>query len=406
MKCKYIFKKGIHKGTICNEVMCKKHQLQHPEKASILSSSDTSLEILKKKVAALNTTNINKQVVLKHINNLSYLEPSSQEFYKNKLYIDLALKFPYNTVKPITPSQDLSKFLINVSCILDKHIVGMSFVKNQIINLVCKMITNPYSKRNIIALHGKAGIGKTKLVEAIAECLNLPVRTISLGGIKDVSFFTGHGYVYVESGPGKIIQNVISTEISNPILYFDELDKVSFTNHGKDIYSFLSYLTDPSQNVKFTDQYFYGMEFDLSKVFYIFTFNDISVIDKVLLDRLNVVYVSEPSIDEKVDILIGQCLPDIIQNIGLQFKIDIPKAVVRAFITKYNNVFDNRYSSGIREYYRIMEQVLLEVNKRNLSQSLVVKNDIYYLDHQTFFGIIEKVYKPDISNDVPIFMYI
>jgi ATP-dependent Lon protease len=103
----------------------------------------------------------------------------------------------------------------------------------------------------------------------------------------------------------------------NPILYFDELDKVSHSDHGQDIYSVLANITDPTVNCNFKDHYFSHLNIDLSKVFYIFTFNDISKVNKILLDRLNVIYIENPSKKDKIIILKSHCLNEIIQNIGL-----------------------------------------------------------------------------------------
>jgi len=239
----------------------------------------------------------------------------------------------------------------------------MESVKNEIINVVCKFITNPHSNRNNIALYGPAGVGKSKFIKILSDILQLPMKTISLGGIKDSSFFLGHGYVYVESGPGKILQNVIDSKISNPILYFDELDKVSETDNGKDIFSFLCYLTDPTQNTTFTDHYFYGMHFDLSKIFYVFTFNDINKIDKILLDRLNIIKIDCPSDNDIIDIIEKHCIPEIVTNIGINYKISFRKDNIQNIINYCKESFDKSITSGIREYYRIIEKIILELNK-------------------------------------------
>jgi ATP-dependent Lon protease len=146
-------------------------------------------------------------------------------------------------------------------------------------------------------------------------------------------------------------------------MYFDELDKVSETDNGKDIYSFLSYLTDNTQNKEFTDHYFYGMKFDLSRVFFVFTFNDITKIDKILLDRLNVVYVSTPNQDEIVSILQKHCLPEIILNTGLQKPLLLDNSQLKLIYSTFKHTIDTNVSSGIREYYRILEKVILEINK-------------------------------------------
>jgi ATP-dependent Lon protease len=396
MPCLYIFKRGPKKGTRCDEIPLKKSKycLKHnklndasddeynepDELKSSLTLTPASKKVrsdslskkkqvafdLQKRILSLNTSDQNKNIILKHFKNTLNTDQNSSEYYKNKLFIDQSLAYPWDRnfdIKKVIGNQNIANFITNLKNKLDEEIFGMDDVKNEFVNIVCKFITNPNSNRNNIALYGAAGVGKNRFVKVLSETIGLPMKEISLGGIKDSSFFLGHGYVYVESGPGKIIQNIIDSKVSNPIIYFDELDKVSETDNGKDIYSFLTYLTDSSQNNQFTDHYFYGMKFDLSRVFYIFTFNDITKIDKILLDRLNVIYIRTPTENEIITILDKYCIPEIINNIGITKNINFTKSQLKQLINQYKTHFDNKVSSGIRLYYRVIEKILLEVNK-------------------------------------------
>jgi ATP-dependent Lon protease len=325
-------------------------------------------DIIKQRIMSLDTSTDNIKVILKHYNNMKRLDVNSTEYYKNQVFVDLCLSYPWNKhfdIQKALQYTQIPNFITQFKQKLDEEIYGMENVKEEIVNLVCKMISNPLSTRNCIALHGAAGIGKSKFISVLSQVLGIPMQVISLGGIKDSSFFLGHGYVYVESGPGKILQNVIYSQINNPIIYFDELDKVSETDNGKDIYSFLCYLTDPTQNQSFTDHYFYGMKFDLSKVLYVFTFNDINKIDKILLDRLNVVHVQTPNNNEIIHILRDYCIPEIKKNIGISIPVTVSDEQIKYIVNNVHN-FDKKQSSGIREYYRLIEKVLLHVNKQIL----------------------------------------
>lgn len=403
--CTYVFKKGQRKGQICNDIcnhkssFCSKHERQLKQEMQTttiirINNDRSSLEEnLKQKILSLETSSENKSVILKHYHNMKRLEPNSTEYYKNQIFVDLAMSYPWSKtfdINTFLEGTNVKSFVYYLKTMFDKHIYGMEHVKNEIINIVCKLITNPNSKRNNLALHGNAGIGKSKFIKVLAEVLGIPLKIVSLGGIKDSSFFLGHGYVYVESGPGKIIQNIIDAKIANPIVYFDELDKVSETEHGKDIYSFMSYLTDPTQNTEFTDHYFYGMKFDLSKVFYVFTFNDISKIDKVLLDRLNVIHVDTPCKKDINTILQQYCIPDIIDNIGIYKRIEFSPTQIDCIINTFENNFDKTVSSGIREYYRILEKILLEINKDILLDNF---NGNSILDDTTFHHYLEIIKK-------------
>lgn len=388
--CKYIFKKGKRKGTVCNEpsedLLCKKHiqetqknNLRRNESSTQQDDQKTKIirvnklvnkklqeDNLRERILNLQTSDINKSVIFKHYNNMKRTDSNSTEYYKNQLFVDAGISYPWKqfyNINTIINKIGIKEFISNLKTKFDNEIHGMESVKNEIINVVCKFITNPHSNRNNIALYGPAGVGKSKFIKILSEILEIPLKTISLGGIKDSSFFLGHGYVYVESGPGKIIQNIIDSKICNPIMYFDELDKVSETDNGKDIFSFLCYLTDPTQNTEFSDHYFYGMHFDLSKVFYVFTFNDINKIDKILLDRLNIIKINSPSDNDIIDIIEKHCIPEIIKNIGIKQNIVLGKNNIQFIISQYKNSFDKNITSGIREYYRIIEKILLEFNK-------------------------------------------
>lgn len=434
--CAYIFKKGPKKGQNCKELchlqttFCKKHSLKRPLQTkdpnknmggdipktiihiNKLVNKKLEEESIREKILNLPTNDTNKTVIFKHYNNMKRTDSNSTEYYKNQLFVDMSLSYPwsksYNINENIIDS-NVVDFLSKMKQNLDNEIYGMDSVKNEIINVVCKFITNPSSNRNNIALYGAAGVGKSKFIKVLSDTLKLPMKVISLGGIKDSSFFLGHGYVYVESGPGKILQNIIDSKISNPILYFDELDKVSETDNGKDIFSFLCYLTDPTQNNRFTDHYFYGMEFDLSKVFYVFTFNDIHKIDKILLDRLNIIKVNTPKDKDIITILEHHCIPEILNNIGIQKTVVFPQSSIEYIMTFCKNSIDKSVTSGIREYYRIIEKLLLELNKQILlnSDTYVLEQEIV-LENSTFMKLFDNI-KEQLKQEesqVPIHMYI
>jgi len=392
--CKYIFKKGKKIGETCKEVchlettMCKKHQSKTKDKSSKIADNIPVIRInnfvnkkltddyLKEVILNIPTSDTNKAVILKHYHNMKRSSIDTTEYYKNQIFVDTSLSYPWNKSYNINDhiAEGIIKFINLIKSNLDKEIYGMESVKNEILNVVCKFITNPYSNRNNIALCGPAGVGKSKFIKVLSNVLNIPIKTISLGGVRDSSFFLGHGYVYVESGPGKILQNIIDCKINNPIIYFDELDKVSETDNGKDIFSFLCYLTDPTQNNNFSDHYFYGMHFDLSKVFYIFTFNDINKIDKILLDRLNIINVEMPKEQDIVYIIEKHCIPEIISNIGIKIPVIFDISSIMHII--HSTTINKSVTSGIREYYRIIEKILLELNKAILLEILPIHVDV------------------------------
>jgi ATP-dependent Lon protease len=331
---------------------------------STTPTTTTTSTPLKDKIVLLDTTLENKLIVMRHYNNLRRLDNTSTEYYKNYMYLERIASIPWGITKTIDGvNRDA---LLKIKASLDSNIHGMNNVKEQILNYIARMLLNPDSKRNILGLHGLAGNGKTRLVYAIAEALKRPIKTISLGGVKDSSYFLGHGYIYVESGPGAIVQSLIDSKCMNPIMYFDELDKVSENSGGKDIYSFLTYLTDATQNHEFSEHYFHGLKFDMSRVFYIFTFNDKEKIDKILLDRINLITVPEPSTTEKCEILYSHCLPEILKNTGLKgTELLVTRDNVQSLVNS-NLFIKDPSSTGIRELYRILEMTIMEYNKSKI----------------------------------------
>jgi ATP-dependent Lon protease len=382
--CGYLFKRGNLKNTRCtaipleNSLFCSKHAKSesgssgNSSKGTLLPTDSVGKGTLElNKILQLKTTENNKKAILKHYTNLKTLDGSSSEYYKNNLFIDWALKIPFGNFRkfPVslktTPKEDIKAFVNKIATALDSSIWGLDHVKNEIVNFIVKMITNPNSKRNILALYGSPGTGKSRFVQILAKELDLPYQVISLGGLRDSAFLTGHGYVYVESSPGKIMQSIIESGCFNGILYFDELDKVSETEHGKDIFSTLMFITDPTQNSNYRDHYFSGMTFDLSQMFFIFTFNDISKIDKVLLDRLNVIYVDTPTRRDKIIIIRDYCFSEILENIGLPNDITITDEAIEYIL----NCIDSD-SIGIRSIYRVIEKIMMEMNKDILLSDL------------------------------------
>jgi Lon-like ATP-dependent protease len=423
--CKYIFKKGDKKGNECGIINCSKHHLKKklhkPHKIIkqklIVIQEETNLEqVIKKqiltndnikhKILNLDTNIENKSVIMKHYHSLCKLDTNTTEYYKHRSYVDYSLNVPWNKYYNIEDRiKDISikDFIMSIKKEFDKCIYGMDNVKNEIINYICKFISNPNSQKNNLALYGSAGVCKTKFVKILSDILNLPVRIIPLGGVKDSSFFMGHNFTYVESNYGIIMQSIIDSKIMNPILYFDELDKVSQADTGKDIYSVLSNLTDNTVNTIFTDHYFRGMQFDLSKVFYIFTFNDISKIDKVLLDRLNVIHVETPSKKDRAKILSEYCLNDIIQNIGMK-SIKFEYECYTHLINYVDSVIDIKISSGIRESIRILEKILLEINKEILCEINIQVDFIDFNKYLIYFNKLKSQFLLEQNVNLNSFM--
>ena len=202
------------------------------------------------------------------------------------------LKIPFGEYKklPITKEntkEEICEYLCNAKNILDNAVYGHKTVKNQIVELITQWITNPESGGNVLGIQGPMGNGKTTLVkEGISKAVDRPFAFITLGGCSDSAYLDGHNYTYEGSLWGKIVDVLMQTQCMNPIIYFDELDKVSETKKGEEIINMLIHLIDTSQNTEFQDKYYSGIDINISRCIFIFSYNDKSKINPILLDRL------------------------------------------------------------------------------------------------------------------------
>ena len=222
-----------------------------------------------------------------------------------------------------------------------------------------QLITNPKAIGTAIAIHGPPGTGKTSLVkEGISKILNRPFSFIALGGATDSSFLEGHGYTYEGSLWGKIVQILIDSKCMNPVIYFDELDKISETPKGEEIAGILTHLTDTSQNSQFHDKYFADIDFDLSKCLFIFSYNDESKVNPILKDRMYRIKTAGYNQKQKTAISNNYLLPKIREQIKFSKEdIIIPDATINYIIDGHCGKED-----GVRNLKRCLEIIYTKLN--------------------------------------------
>ncbi len=305
-----------------------------------------------------------KAAAMKKINSLRYMEPGSGEFYKIKNWVDTFMRIPFTKQEglPISIEDGVDKcheFMANAQKTLDQAVYGLNDAKMQIMQMLGQLITNPKAIGTAIAIHGPPGTGKTSLVkEGISKILNRPFAFIALGGATDSSFLEGHGYTYEGSTWGKIVQILIDSKCMNPVIYFDELDKISETPKGEEIAGILTHLTDTTQNSQFHDKYFAEINFDLSKCLFIFSYNDESKVNPILKDRMYRIKTKGYASKEKTAIANNYLLPRIREQVKFSNEdIIVSNEVISHIIDTHCNKED-----GVRNLKRCLEIIYTKLN--------------------------------------------
>jgi ATP-dependent Lon protease len=315
------------------------------------------------KFLLMNTTPTNKFILTNKYEQLCKMSPYSGEYVKLHNWINVASKLPLGKYKKLeidynNSNEEISKYLINMREKLDDEVYGHTDAKSQIIRILSQWISFPSAKGYIIGIHGSMGIGKTKLIkEGISKVLNFPFSFISLGGISDASYLTGHLYTYEGSKYGKIVECLIKTQVMNPIIFFDELDKVSDTKSGEEIINTLIHLTDSTQNEKFTDKYMEEIDLDMSKSLIFFSYNDENLINPILRDRMITIKVKGYNTEDKIKIARDYLIKDILKEYNIKNdEIVFTDDVIKFIIENTNE------EEGVRNLQRNLNNIISHIN--------------------------------------------
>ncbi len=346
-----------------------------------VNKNEKNIEIIKELIVNYIDKNKNNFNILKEI--LKALEKlTSNNLTMKILNIDnLLTNINYKNI-------EIKEYINSFNKILDKAIHGHSNAKVQIERIIGQWI-NGEKSGYCFGFEGPPGVGKTSLAKkGIANCLiddkgvSRPFAFIALGGSSNGSTLDGHNYTYVGSTWGKIVDILLETKCMNPIIFIDELDKVSRTEHGKEIIGILTHLIDSTQNDTFQDKYFSNIDLDLSKALFIFSYNDVELIDKILLDRIHRIKFDNLKLEDKIIISKEYLIPELETKFGVENIFNFSEDIIKYLIEIYTN------EPGVRKLKEILFEIIstinLELLKRTDKYSIPVN-----INHDTIKDILK-----------------
>ena len=313
-----------------------------------------------------------KAIAITKLDQVSKLD--SGDYYKQIQWIENLSKLPvgkYKDLPELKTTIEISGFLDKIKSDLDETVYGHKLAKDHIIRLLAKWISNSKGKGLVIGLQGPPGIAKTTLAMSVCKSLGLPYSFFSLCSINDVNSLIGFSPSYEGARWGLIADSLMKSKCTNPVLFFDELDKVGKTRHGEEVSNMLVHLTDHSQNHLYQDRYFPDISLDLSRCLMIFSYNNEEAINPILKDRMVTIHASGYSRSDKIKIAKNYMIPAICKEFCIVDLI-FTDEIIGFVITLVDE------EEGVRNLRRGLEEIISQINLNKL-----LGKDI--LDHKIEF---------------------
>lgn len=337
-------------------------------------SYEQEIEELKKKAKDKKWDDKIKELFEKELSKLQRTNPNSPDYGIQRNYLEVLLELPWNEYSK--DNFDLKR----AQKILDKEHYGLDEVKRRIIEYLAVLKLRNDMKSPILCFYGPPGVGKTSLGRSIAKALNREYARMSLGGLHDEAEIRGHRKTYIGAMSGRILQQLKKAKTSNPVFVLDEIDKLGNSSYQGDPSAAMLEVLDPEQNKEFYDN-FLEMGYDLSKVMFIATANDLSTIQPALLDRMEIINVSGYTIEEKTEIAKRHLLPKQLKEHGMKSTdIQLGKKEIERIVEGYTR------ESGVRALEKELAKVV-RYGAKNLAME-----EAY--DPKINFETIEKILGP------------
>jgi endopeptidase La len=358
-----------------NQIKLKKsNSIIQQELERLKNISVDDIDLKKQIIIHKNMPSYVKKIAL---NRLEELKSGSSEHYKQQLYIKKIIEFPW-------PSDEEDKFslikndpttckefILEAKDKMNSIVYGHDKCKETIIELIGKWISNPKSTGKSIGLQGPPGVGKTLFAKAFGKILNIPFSQLNVGGVDDASLLTGHSFTYSAAQNGIIVDNMIQGQSPRCVMFFDEIDKTGIKHGVNEIMNVLIHLTDPNTNDKFNDKFFQEITFPLDKVLFVFSYNDTSKVDKILLDRLEQINVDAYNTNDKIEIFKKHLLKEVCTDINLD-----PEMFICDDESLTHLIETYTHEAGVRGLKRKIEKIMYKINLEKLYGEIDLNNKI------------------------------